>query len=164
MQNNKLVLLILYGMCAIPIAVAIVMGYMSWKAISGSLRTQGTVVAFVGSSSADSNTEAPLVDYQVEGEAHRIRGDVFISFSAYSVGETVTVLYKQEHPEDGTINSFTELWFGPVAFGGAGLIAVAFVNLALSRQKKFRLRSAEIKQNPELMRLIKEINEKSESE
>ena len=153
----------LYGLCAIPIAVAMVMGYMSWKGISGSLRTQGTVVALVSSTSSDSNGEAPLVDYQVEGQAHRIRGNAFISFAAYSVGETVTVLYKPERPEDGTIDSFTELWFGPAAFGGAGLIAIAFVNLALSRQKKFKLRSAESKQNPELMRLIEEINKKSES-
>lgn len=163
MKNQKLIVTIVYSMCAIPIVAGAFMGYLSWKAISDSLSTPGVVSGFIGSSDS-SSTEAPIVEYQVDGKPYRITGSAFTAFSAYSAGQTVPVLYKAGHPEGGTINSFTELWFGPAVFAGFGLIGMAIFWLVQSRQKKFQDRMKESAQNPELMRLVREMNEKSKGD
>jgi uncharacterized protein DUF3592 len=106
--------------CLIIVVAALVLAFLSWKTVSRSNRAEGTVISM--RSATDCCGDAPVVKYQVEGGTYSASGTAFTTYSAYSVGEKVTVLYKPEQPGEGTINSFTELWFLPTGLGGMGLI------------------------------------------
>jgi len=64
----------------------------------------------------------PEVEYQVNGVVYLIHGMISTSPPAYSIGEKVMVYYSPDHPGDGVIGSFIELWLMPVVFGGIGSV------------------------------------------
>src|SRR5262245_10843862 len=69
----------------------------------------------------------PVVAYQVGGVSHRFQGEPMGFFGPrYKPGDTVEVLYPPEHPGEGSLNSFAELWSAPLvcAIPGFGLLAV----------------------------------------
>ena len=54
--------------------------------------------------------------------------------SRYSVGNTVTVLYKQDSPQNVVIASFDNLWLPTLIFGGAGVIVLVIGLIIVSSQ------------------------------
>jgi hypothetical protein len=79
----------------------------------------------------------PVVQYDVAGQTHQIKGHVSTSPPAHRVGDTVRVVYPADSPQSGRIDSFVEMWLLPLVFGaigavlglaGAGTLAAAYKN------------------------------------
>lgn len=85
----------------------------------GKSTTRGTVVEMVG----DEMT-SPVVEYRVNGIAHRTQGSVSSSPPAHAIGDSVGVIYDANDPSAAKINTFRERWLFPVAMVGAGLNAI----------------------------------------
>jgi hypothetical protein len=98
------------------------MGAKSWRLTDGALRTEGTVIRMERSLGQEGL--APVVRYRVDGKEHEVTSQMHSSPAAYTVGEKVTVLYQPGQPDVAGIDSFFDLWFSPLLFGGVGLVAV----------------------------------------
>jgi hypothetical protein len=85
----------------------------------GKSTTRGTVVEMVG----DEMT-SPVVEYRVNGIAHRTQGSVLSSPPAHAIGDPVDVIYDANDPSAARINTFRERWLFPVVMVGAGLNAI----------------------------------------
>ncbi|MHC4070958.1 MAG: DUF3592 domain-containing protein [Planctomycetota bacterium] len=122
-------LFMLFG--TILLVVGVKNGASSWAFASRAGRTQGTVVRLDNSISAvkrHSNTKCrAVVSYQVGGESHEAFGPVQVQPGvhgwpkAYPVGDTVSVLYDPDRPEEALVVSFSEQWAEPLVFSGVGL-------------------------------------------
>jgi len=53
----------------------------------------------------------------------------------YEVNDKVKVLYNSDFPQYAVINSFIELWLGPVIYTGLGLFFVLFFIIILKKLK-----------------------------
>jgi hypothetical protein len=112
-------------------------GWSSCQTLLGARRVEGTVAELVrvkslkgavgpkGHGVSNRPAFAPAVEYRVEGKSYRIQGHISSSNPAYAVGEKVAVLYPPGHPAEGTIDSFSEKWLGPLFFGVIGLLFAA---------------------------------------
>jgi hypothetical protein len=132
----------LVGGClgSVFLVVGAVLAVSTWIFVSGARATDGTVIALVEAprtSEDDPGGTAPVVRYQVDGKAHEFRG-VYISPPAYSVGETVRVLYSPDRPERAQIDSFVQLWLISVVFGGVGLVFVVVAVLGYTWRRGAR--------------------------
>jgi hypothetical protein len=58
-------------------------------------------------------------------EPMEFTGSVGSSPAAFDVGEAVAVLYNPTDPRDARIDSFFQLWFGPLVMGFLGLVFTA---------------------------------------
>jgi hypothetical protein len=112
----------------------------SYNNVSGFLKdavsVQGTVVKMVRSSGGDSTTYKPIVAFVVsEGHAVQITSNVGSNPPAYSVGDSIEVLYPPETPQDARINSFFDLWWATVFMVsmGAPLFIIGVVIFSLGR-------------------------------
>ena len=72
--------------------------------------------------SEGSSTWKPVVAF-VAGNGRRVRFADSVSSkpAAYDVGDTVTVLYLPDEPEEAHIRGFSSLWLGVAVLGGLGL-------------------------------------------
>jgi len=107
-----------------------------YRFASTALRADGTVVRLVRSSDG---TSAPVIHYQVNGQAFKLQGRLYSKPPAYSVGDKVSVLYRPDEPGTGQIDSFTEHWIVPLLCGGSGavFVAVGFATI-LARTRRRR--------------------------
>ena len=82
------------------------------------LHAEGTVVRFEGrtSSARHGGTWAPVFQFTTpdDGQLHTVTSRIASSPPAYSVGESVRVLYSAENPQDAIINSFFQLYLTPL--------------------------------------------------
>lgn len=82
------------------------------------LHAEGTVVRLEGRTSGTrhGSTWAPVFQFTTpdDGQAHTVTSRVASSPPAYSVGESVRVLYSTEDPQDAIINSFFQLYLTPI--------------------------------------------------
>jgi hypothetical protein len=70
-----------------------------------------------------STTWAPVFEFKDgAGATHRVQSSTSSSPAAYKVGENVPVLYLAEDPQAARIDSFMNLWFGPVLLAGMGMV------------------------------------------
>jgi hypothetical protein len=99
--------------------VGFALGIYSMSVGLGKSVTRGTVIEMVGS-----EMTSPVVEYQVNGNKHRIQGSVSSSPPAHVVGDLVDVIYDESNPSNSKIDTFRERWLFPVAFAGAGLNAI----------------------------------------
>lgn len=114
--------------------------------LDGARETEGTVIALGRSRSSSSTTYYPVVTFNdARGQHIEFSSSSSSNPPAYSRGETVSVLYEVESPENARINDFMSLWgavlilsiLGGVFFlVGMGL----FVVPALKNRKEAYLR------------------------
>ena len=72
--------------------------------------------------SEGSSTWKPLVAFTAKnGRKITFADSVSSKPAAYDVGESVTVLYLPDHPEEAHIKGFSSLWLGTTILGGLGL-------------------------------------------
>lgn len=92
--------------------------------VASGVRAQGTVVSLESRYNSDSGTTyRPVVEFtDAKGTLHRFTGGVGSKPAAYSRGEQVEVIYDPALPGQAIVNSFTERFLFPLAFGGFGLL------------------------------------------
>lgn len=115
----------------ILLLIGLFWAFQSWQTLRGFQQTQGTVVANAGR-----RAQAPLVEYQVDGKTYTTSGSVGSEVFVHSVGETVTVLYEPGRPEEGVVNSFTEMWAIPVVSGGAGVLCMLVFGFVFRKARR----------------------------
>jgi hypothetical protein len=113
--------IIALGCLVAGIGVCLAVGW--YRFASTALRTEGIVVRMVRGN--DDGTSAPVVRYQAGRHAFELKGSVYSSPPAYSVGEKVHVRYQRDQPGAGRIDSFTERGLAPLLCAGSGVILMA---------------------------------------
>ena len=85
-------------------------------------RTEGTVIALVATrGSGGSTLYSPVVAFRaIDGRAIEWTSSVASSPPAHDEGETVTVLYRADAPDDARLDGFFPLWGGAAIVGGLG--------------------------------------------
>jgi hypothetical protein len=134
--------------------IGVATGWSRWNALAHARRVDGKVVDVVraeGHKAAGPKTRpasnkptfAPVVEYEVDGQTYRIQGAVSSSSPSYAVGDTVGVVFPADKPSEGSIDSFSEKWLGPLVFGGGGLVfALVGVGMVWARVRSVRSRVA----------------------
>jgi hypothetical protein len=120
--SNMLVGVVCAALGCLSAGVGVWFTVHSYRFASTALRAEGTVVRLVRSSNG---TSAPVIRYQVSGQAFERQSRVSSRPPAYSVGDKVSVLYRPDQPGTGQIDSFMEQWFVPLLCGGLGTVFVA---------------------------------------
>jgi hypothetical protein len=102
------------------------------KLLMFGLRAQGTIVSTKeilrrGGSRTKQVYYHPVIEFETEeGRVVTFTFGGGSSSHRPNEGETVTVIYNLDHPQDATLNTFPGLWAGPLAaalLGGAVLYA-----------------------------------------
>lgn len=85
---------------------------------SASIETTGVVIDLVGD-----DTVAPVVRYETaSGESFTMKSSVSSNPPAFEIGESVSVFYKEDNPQDARINSFLNNHLLALILGVMGLI------------------------------------------
>ncbi len=94
-------------------------------------RTQGTVVGFELSGSADEPGQCAIVEFETGGRRERFRDGACFSMSPYSEGELVGVLYERSRPGRAEIDA---LWAGAGwwALAGGSVLLIALGGLGVA--------------------------------
>ncbi|WP_120498677.1 DUF3592 domain-containing protein [Kiloniella sp. EL199] len=107
--------------------------YMTFQFIDTAHSAQGTVTNLIryrsSSSSSTSNSYVyrPEVVFQtLTGEKITFQSSTGANPPAYSRGETISILYAPQAPQDAKINDTLSLWFGHIILGIVGFIFSAF--------------------------------------
>ena len=91
------------------------------------LQTGGKVIELVRSSDEEGTYYQPRFEFQTpDGETWTVLSKVGSCPPAFSVGESVDVLYQANDPAHARIHSFSQLWLMPWVLGIAGAAAAAF--------------------------------------
>jgi hypothetical protein len=100
------------------------------KFLSDCIRANGEVIDLVrsvdGSSGGDRFISyAPVFKFTDEnGQSHKVTSEESSSPASFSIGQSVVVLYEPGKPMQARINTFMEIWGGPIIFG---LVGTAFI-------------------------------------
>jgi hypothetical protein len=88
---------------------------------------EGVVIDLILSRDSDGDdTYYPRVRFATPtGESVEFTGSVGSTPAAFDVGEAVAVLYDPADPQDARIDSFFQLWFGPLILGFLGFVFTA---------------------------------------
>lgn len=92
-------------------------------------KTSGTIVEVIREKGRYGSVEyRPIYKFaDASGVVHTQRSLVSSSPPSFEVGETVGVLYEVAQPTHSNIDSFGELWLGPVVFSGIGFLIVGII-------------------------------------
>lgn len=89
--------------------------------LEGAVTTEGTVIELVRSSSEDSITYRPVVQFTPQNNsAMKFLSVTGSNPPAYSPGQRVEVLYDPDNPANAKLKSFFSLWGAPLIVGGVG--------------------------------------------
>lgn len=116
-------------------------GYQQADFINSSSRTTGQVIGHRESTDSDGSTYYPIVEFLDEGGRRAsFESGIGSNPPSFQVGEKVEILISKDRNRK-SIDSFFQLWFGPLflggfalAFGGPGLI----IPIVRMRRREFR--------------------------
>ncbi len=75
----------------------------------------------------------PMIEYKdASGTAYTIRGSTAKPLSRLKTGDVVEVIYLARNPNKGVLNTWSELWLGPLIFGLFTLAFLVALGLVLS--------------------------------
>lgn len=118
---------------AIGVVMLVIAGVLAWKAAgfrSGSVQGVALVTGYNEYTSSDSDGRSSRM-YQPEmtlegvtredGSAISKTSSMGTSWKPYKVGSRLRVIFKLDDPEDFQIDSFGQLYFGPLICGAIGI-------------------------------------------
>ncbi|HSD12543.1 MAG TPA: DUF3592 domain-containing protein, partial [Patescibacteria group bacterium] len=116
------VVFLVVGLGALALAVWLGMDTRSF--IAGAARADGTVIDLVASSSSDSSTTyRPTVRFTAaDGREITFTSSTGSSPPSHREGDAVRVLYEPSLPQHAEIDSFFDLWLGPLIAGIFGVV------------------------------------------
>ena len=103
--------------------------------------TEGQVVELRRRSTEDGYTYAPVVQFLFGGQAVTFTSSISSNPPNYFEGEVVEVAFSPEDPSRATINTFWNIWIGPIMMAGAGVLSLgAVIGIVLfARRRKKRV-------------------------
>jgi Protein of unknown function (DUF3592) len=95
--------------------------------IAAGTRADGIVIDLIVERDSDGDDMSyPRVRFMTAaGESVEFTGSVGSRPAAFDIGEAVAVLYDPAKPRDARIDSFFQLWFGPLVLGFLGVVFTA---------------------------------------
>ena len=110
------------------------------KFLNKAIYSRGTVIDFSVSTSRDSEGDditiySPIVEFETfDNEIISSKSNVGVSSKNYRVGDTVTVVYRLDAPEEAKIKGPLTLWLGTVIFGTLSIVflALGFIELVMN--------------------------------
>ncbi len=109
---------LIFGLISLGLILAGLALFLITNSLSASdAKVQGTVVRLLGSS----DRKAPVVEYVVNGTTYEHRSGLYSSPPAFAVGDSVTVLYDPNKPEDSRLDSYRAEWLVAFILGVVGL-------------------------------------------
>lgn len=127
-RNDTNVLRLVGGIFSVVGIGLLLGGFAFWQAqtrfVRSSAQAVGTVTDFVKQrDSRNRATYAPQVRFVTsDGQKHEFTSTVSSNPRGFEVGDKVTVLYDPAAPNTAQINTFLQLWFGPVLLAGMGFV------------------------------------------
>ena len=108
--------------------------------LSEAVYSKGTVIDFSVSTSRDSEGDditiySPIVEFETfDNEVISFKSNIGISSKIYEIGETVTVVYLLDAPEEAKIKGTLTLWLGTLIFGCLSTVffALGFIELLMN--------------------------------
>ena len=105
--------------------------------LSEAVYSKGTVIDFSVSTSRDSEGDditiySPIVEFETfDNEVISFKSNIGISSKIYEIGETVTVVYLLDAPEEAKIKGTLTLWLGTLIFGCLSTVffALGFIEI-----------------------------------
>ncbi len=140
-MTNKKTLLV--GVVFLLIGVGVLVGDFfvvksTMSFLSNSEKVEGSVIDIVKSRSSDGDymyrPEISFVD--TTGQTITFTLSISSSMPTYQVGEKVSVLYDKNNSQSAKINTFFQLWFGPIIMTVLGVIFFLVGLLVLIKQKR----------------------------
>lgn len=124
---------------------ALISAHSTQQFLRTSLTAQAKIVALkpVRVGRRNSIAYAPVFRFDVPGTHFAtVVSNTSSNPPSFKVGEVVTVLYQQGHPEKAVIDSFGQLWAVDLAFGVFGAISIGmglliFVGRRMSQRQNF---------------------------
>jgi hypothetical protein len=116
----------------ISLPCLILSGYFSMSSVGllqHGLKTEGVVIQMVPHWSSSSKSRSsgpsysPLFRFQSEdGKSHTVQSTLSTNPPSFSEGDVVPILYRTTEPQKAIINTFMELWLGPIISGIVGVV------------------------------------------
>ena len=109
----------------IALSASIFSYWHTQKFVDSAQRTKGAVSALT--QKPGDNCYYPIFVFEdAQGNKHHVESLSGSNPAAYSVGDSVTVLYEADKPDNAEIDTFLNVWIWPVAFAGFGVLNLLF--------------------------------------
>jgi hypothetical protein len=126
---------VIFGLLGIGMLVGgIFWGLRTREFIARAERADGRVIEMVAKRDSDGDrTYSPTVQFMAkDGTQTTFTSSVSSNPPSHREGDAVKVLYDPANPRDAKIESFTELWFGPLLLGGVMGVIFTLVGVGVS--------------------------------
>lgn len=139
-KGGRLIFVIFAAVGCTFLAIALFWCLHTRNFLKTAVTADGVVIENVYShSSRGSGTYHPRVRFRTAGGQDLIiDSNVGTNPPSYRAGEPVEVLYDPGNPTHFSINSFLSLWFGPVVFGGMGVVFSSIGLIPFAWQRRVR--------------------------
>ena len=134
------------GWVFVVVGGAIAVGGLIWGINTASFvkraaKTSGTVIEIErGTSSKRGSTYRPVFTFaDASGATHTHRSSMGAPRNFFAPDEKVTVVYDAADPDNAKIDSYQQIWLGPLVLGGFGILFGGFgavFNFLVTRQAK----------------------------
>lgn len=112
--------------------------------------TQGTVIQLIENidNKNNSKTFTPVIHYKtVKGDEFTMTSSVSSNPPAYSIGETVSIFYKGNNPQEARIDGFLSNWLLTLILGTIGLVFFLIGSIPLILSSRAKSNAAYLKQH-----------------
>jgi hypothetical protein len=109
--------IVLLGSCVCCLIIGLGLAIYTTLFLNSALRTTGEVVSLDERYDSQNQTTeyAPVFHFVAEhGKAYTVTSTTATHPAGFNQGDTVQVIYRKNNPEGATIDSFWQLWLGPV--------------------------------------------------
>lgn len=126
------------GLAVLLLLVAAGLAVWSGWRVATYRRAQGSAVPVAYGSKGSTYYK---INFAAGGHGHTIEEKVWTGMSAifggnYRPGESLEILYPSDAPEKGVVNTFSNLWSGPVVIGAMALLLLLCVYLQASMSRR----------------------------
>ncbi|WP_420151776.1 DUF3592 domain-containing protein [Spirosoma sp.] len=130
MEPKERLGLLFAGLFALVGTVFIIVAYMNWQStqriIKTGIETKGVVVDLRYGRDKKGRTttaQAPVVEFTTSaGKSITYYSQTYTTPAGFAVGETVTLWYLPDDPQESITLEGTEIWILPAVFGGMGIV------------------------------------------
>ena len=119
------------GLVGAGLVIFLVSNFLS----AGNVRIEGKVVDLA----VRRNSQAPVVEYVVNGKSYQHSSPIYSSFDFYKVGDVVKISYEPNAPQNSYIEAYRVEWLiaGIIAMVGVGFgIAAGIIRLLMFRRDR----------------------------